>query len=249
MTILPNAPDKTLWLRGVCIQNGLPVSDEQLSKLEEYVRMLLEWNKSINLISRKDEYNVWENHILHSISLLFKVFFLGQPRILDFGTGGGLPGIPLKILLPEATFVLMDATNKKIRAVEDMISRLDLKEITTIWGRGEELSNKHGLTRSFDAVVVRAVAHLADISKIASSFLRKRSAQVGLNENRDSNSTRLELNSPALIVYKGGDTENEVSKIRNHKNLAEIHQINLFFKGSAEAGIVDKKLVIVTFNK
>lgn len=249
MTILSNPPNKTLWLRGVCFQNGLPVSDEQLSKLEGYVEMLLEWNKSINLISRKDEHNVWENHILHSISLLFKISFLGQPRILDFGTGGGLPGIPLKILLPEATFVLMDATKKRIRAVEEMILRLDLKNITAIWGRGEELSKKKGLTQSFDAVVARAVSHLADISKIASPFLKKRSAQYNLNENKNPNSTRLKIDTPTLIVYKGGETDLEVSKTKNLKNVSRIDQINLFFKGSAEAGIIDKKLVIVTFNK
>src|SRR5512140_2094922 len=110
-----------IWFHNICRKNGLNPTDGQIRLLEQYVSYLLEWNQKINLISRKDEEQVWQNHILHSAAPLFKVKLDPNPRIMDLGTGGGLPGIPLKILVPESEFLLVDSTRKKTVAVQDMI--------------------------------------------------------------------------------------------------------------------------------
>jgi len=96
--------EKTNWFRTLCVKNGFIPTDLQLEQLNQYVRLLLDWNKKINLISRKDEENVWTYHILHSISPLFKFRVTEGSRFVDIGSGGGLPGIPLKILRPDILF-------------------------------------------------------------------------------------------------------------------------------------------------
>ena len=112
-------PEPMIWFRTVCRRNGLEPTDDQLAQLAEYARRLLEWNRKINLISRKDEENIWQSHLLHSISLLMRVDFPLGARILDLGTGGGLPGIPIRILRSDLSFVLLDATKKKVEAVAE----------------------------------------------------------------------------------------------------------------------------------
>jgi 16S rRNA (guanine527-N7)-methyltransferase len=91
-------PEKKIWFRELCLKNGLTLTNKQLEQLDYYVVLLLEWNKKINIISRKDEENVWTYHILHSISPLFKIEIKQNSVIVDIGTGCGFPGIPIKIL-------------------------------------------------------------------------------------------------------------------------------------------------------
>jgi len=226
------------------------VGDEQLDQIGAYVEMLLEWNRKVNLISRRDEENIWTNHLLHSISVLFKLSFPAGLRIVDFGTGGGLPGIPLAILLADSHFLLIDATQKKIRAVEEMTAKLQLSNVTTRWGRGEELSREPGLVGIFDLVIARAVAPLEEIVRFAGMYLRQ-SSQVA-NESLvpdPGKEDRLLVNAPHIIVYKGGNTVREIDAAKRLKGVEGIREIPLTFDGSAESGLVDKKIVLVHFKR
>jgi len=131
------------------------LSAEQLGRLEELGRVFREWNARINLVSRKDIESFEEHHLLHSLALA-KVNGWYRPgvRVLDVGTGGGLPGLPLAILYPEAKFFLCDSVGKKIRAVADMARELGLDNVQAVHKRAEELESK------WDFVIGRAVTAL-----------------------------------------------------------------------------------------
>src|SRR5258707_6454240 len=126
--------NSSLLLINICENNGLRISDIQSELLETYVDTLSEWNSKINLISRRDEENIWHRHILPSISLRFE-FQLSLPsKMLDLGTGGGLPGIPIAILLEKLNVTLLDSIHKKIHALNDILSHLHLNNVTAICG-------------------------------------------------------------------------------------------------------------------
>jgi 16S rRNA (guanine527-N7)-methyltransferase len=211
----------------LCEKNGLRLSGEQLEKLKKYVGLLLEWNTKINLISRKDTSNIWSNHILHSLSLLFYVTPIAQARILDLGTGGGLPGIPLRIARDDIRLTLVDSVQKKIAAVADMVSKLDLSNTETVHGRIEELNNKPDFSRSYDMVVSRAVAPLNDLIRWAVPILKPRGS--------------------SLVALKGGDLDDEMKEARMKSRAREFSVLNLAFDGSHEIGLEGKKIVIVKF--
>lgn len=126
--------EKTNWFRTLCVKNGFIPTDLQLEQLNQYVQLLLDWNKKINLISRKDEENIWTYHILHSISPLFKIKMMEGSRIVDIGSGGGLPGIPLKILRPDISLLCLDATRKKTNSISQMVDELKLESVHVLWG-------------------------------------------------------------------------------------------------------------------
>ncbi|MGI2262067.1 16S rRNA (guanine(527)-N(7))-methyltransferase RsmG [Candidatus Cardinium hertigii] len=113
------------------------------------------WNRKINLISRKDIVHLYLHHVLHGLAIAKVITFRAHTKILDFGTGGGFPGIPLAIMFPEVNFHLVDATAKKIKAVQAIATTLGLKNISVDWARGEDLKS------TYDFVIGRGVAHLA----------------------------------------------------------------------------------------
>jgi 16S rRNA (guanine527-N7)-methyltransferase len=231
-----------IWFRNVCRKNGLVPTDHQILLLEQYVALLLGWNKKVNLISRKDEDQVWQNHILHSVSPLFKVRLADSPRILDLGTGGGIPGIPLKILLPDSEFILLDSTRKKILAVGNMIGALGLSGISAIWGRAEELASQKNLVSHFDYIIARAVAPLNDLIKWSAPFLgHTNPGEIGQSAAPPS------VVPPALIALKGGDLDEELSKARRAHAIRSVEVVNLVFPGSEEMSAPDKRVVIVHF--
>src|ERR1035437_3617204 len=108
----------------VCAGNGVPLDDGQMRCFARYAELLTEWNTKVNLISRKDIDQLWERHILHGAALLFLAEFPKHARVADIGTGGGIPGIPLKICRPDLTVILFDSIRKKIAAVEAMLDDL-----------------------------------------------------------------------------------------------------------------------------
>ncbi len=231
-----------IWFYNICRKNGLVPTDSQIQLLDQYVGYLLEWNHKINLVSRKDEEQVWQNHILHSVSPLFKLKLDVKPHIMDLGTGGGLPGIPLKILLPESEFIVVDSTRKKVLAVQDMIDRLGLKGVTAIWGRAEELVSQKNLISHFDYIVARAVAPLKDLIKWSVPFVRSN------RSNETTQSTPLpKVPAPALIALKGGDLEDELAKAKRGDVIRSVDVIDLVFPGSEEISSGDKKIVVVRF--
>jgi 16S rRNA (guanine527-N7)-methyltransferase len=115
--------EKALRVRQICLRNGLEISDPQLELLNRFVHGLLEWNRAINVISRKDEENVWYGHILHCLTMLFLLEIPERAKVLDLGSGGGLPGIPIAIVRPDLEITLLDSIAKKTKVMEDLRSR------------------------------------------------------------------------------------------------------------------------------
>ena len=173
------------------------LSDEEVAKLARYMSLLLEWNVKINLISRKDISNVIVKHILPCLSIIRVTTFKRCDHVLDIGTGGGLPGIPLAIVNPHSNFVLLDSIKKKTVAVEDMVKRLGLKNVDVINDRAENIHKK------FDKIVARAVINLGDFLSYASKLVK----------------------TPGRIFYlKGGDFADDLKNIKNYKlhNMASL---------------------------
>lgn len=223
--------DPLIWLRTACVKNGLSIQDDQLKLISKYVGLLLEWNQKINLISRRDEENVWQSHILHSLALLFLVKLPEKTRVVDLGTGGGLPGIPLKILNPTIRITMIDSTQKKVTAVSEMIKALGFTDALAVWGRAEELGGRKDFHGRFDIAVARGVGPLDELVRLAYPFLET-SRNVGQPQAR-------------LLAYKGGDLEQEIAKARLNKIVREIEVHPLVGEGlDPSAG---KKLVIASF--
>ena len=110
----------------ICRKNGFELNDGMVQQLEQYVSLLLEWNAKVNLVSRKDQENIWGGHVLHALSMLFRIRLPEEIRVIDLGSGGGLPGIPLAIVNPGWTVGLLDSIQKKCTAVEDIVTRMGL---------------------------------------------------------------------------------------------------------------------------
>ncbi|MDE3058468.1 MAG: 16S rRNA (guanine(527)-N(7))-methyltransferase RsmG [Bacteroidota bacterium] len=232
--------DEELWLHTKLKKNGLAITAIQLQLLQAYKQRLLAWNRKINLISRKDEEKIWQAHIFLSLAILFKIDVRFCARILDLGTGGGLPGIPLSIMLPEIEFVLLDSIQKKVIAVESIISELKLPNVSTLCGRAEDIQKKENMSGSFDAVIARAVSNLKNLILWGYPFLKKEDVQ-----KRSPDSQTIILKTPSLIAFKGGNFSDEIAAARRFFPKLFIHSISLAFQGSEEFSNSDKHLVIV----
>ena len=190
---------------------------DQFSKLESLYES---WNNKINVISRKDISSLYLKHVLHSLSIAKFIQFNNGTKIIDVGTGGGFPGIPLAILFPECKFHLVDSIQKKVRVVDAVSEELCLNNVTTECNRVENIDDK------FDFILIRAVAQMSKIIKWTLN-----------NINPDSNN--LILNG--IIALKGGDLNKELFKIENKKIMA----INDYFDNHY---FNDKKLVYIPIN-
>ncbi len=238
VTVTQEPPE--IWLRTVFRRNGLSCSDQQMEKLQTFGKLLLEWNKSVNLVSRRDVENLWEGHFLHSLALLFKFRFRERSRVLDLGTGGGLPGVPLKILEPSVSLVLMDATKKKVAAVQSMIEELGLSETEAVWGRAENLGKLNPYAGKFDHVIARGVAPLDQLVRLARPFL-KQSPEV-LSSGTEGRQRYLPHGS--LVAYKGGQLDEEIGRARESRLVKGIEMVDLSFPGSERMSGTDKKLLV-----
>ena len=170
------------------------LSEEQQQQIAALDSLYREWNAKINVISRKDIDNLYEHHVLHSMAIAKMLNFRAGTRILDFGTGGGFPGIPLAILFPECQFKLIDGTGKKIRVAQEVCKAIGLKNCQPCHLRGEEEKGK------FDFVVSRAVMPLPDMVKI----VRKNISHEGRNALPNG-----------IICLKGGDLQAETQPFKN----------------------------------
>ncbi len=146
-----------------CSSNNIVLSKEQVFALERYVGELCNWNQQVNMISRKDEHNVWEKHILHSLCLLVYTDFRPKARVLDVGTGGGLPGIPLKIARPDLRVTLVDSIKKKAQMTKMFAEHTMLKNLDVVHGRVEDIVTAKNMVGAFDVVVSRAVAPISEL--------------------------------------------------------------------------------------
>jgi len=232
------------WFRRICALNKLSVSYQQTELLEEYVGLVLEWNKKINIISRKDEPNIWRRHILHCASLLFTISIQEDTKVVDLGTGGGLPGIPVRILIPTLSLTLVDSIRKKTEAVEDIVNRLGLANVKVECARAEELAARKGFRDEFDFVVARSVADLKKLVEWSLPFLK--SPKSNVFKEADAQGKRF-IQSPALVAMKGGELTNELSIARRHKHVKDIEVIDLKIEGLVENHNPNRKVVIVRF--
>jgi 16S rRNA (guanine527-N7)-methyltransferase len=188
-----------------------PLQLQQLRSLDGLYR---EWNERINVISRKDIDGLYEKHLLHSLSIAAAFTFPAGYEVIDIGTGGGFPGIPLAIFFPDARFYLVDSIGKKIKVVEAIAVAIGLQNITTKHTRAEEIRNK-----KFDVVVSRAVAPLAALWGWSRPLLRKKETQ----KNRANGDEQVVPHG--LICLKGGDLASEISDSGTRPRIMEIHEI------------------------
>jgi 16S rRNA methyltransferase gidB len=189
---------------------------EQFARLDGLYH---EWNAKINVISRKDMDNLYLHHVLHSLAIGKAIRFKNGTRILDFGTGGGFPGIPLAILFPQCQFRLIDGTGKKITVAKAVASDIGLQNVEAIHRRGEEETSK------FDFVVSRAVMPLPDLAKIVRKNIR--------HEQRNASPN-------GLICLKGGTL---VEELKPFQRIAEVIPLTDFF--DEEWFKEEKKLVYI----
>ena len=204
---------------------------QQLAALEELYK---DWNNKINVISRKDIDSLYEKHVLHSLSIAAAFQFEKDMQVIDIGTGGGFPGIPLAIFFPDTAFHLMDSIGKKIKVVEAVRDAIGLTNITTRHGRAEEIKD-----RKFDVAVSRAVAPLKELHAWSRPLLKKPSRRQAPPIDSDS-PTGQQAGNPdptgsdnsqglpiphGLICLKGGDLAAEISESHTRPRVMEIHDI------------------------
>lgn len=169
------------------------LSDVQLKQLEQLLPLYTEWNEKINVISRKDLENFYERHVLHSLSIAKIISFEKEETVLDIGTGGGFPGIPLAILFPDTKFTLTDSIAKKITVVNEVVKALKLGNVTTKVERAENIK------QDFDYVVTRAVAKMSDLLYWSKNKHPKK-----------------------IIALKGGDLKDELESIKKNIRIVEL---------------------------
>jgi 16S rRNA (guanine527-N7)-methyltransferase len=215
-------------LGAVAEANGLPLSDEQLGKLSMYAELLRAKNQVVNLISRKDEENILSKHILHSLALVFpKIALVGIPqgaKVFDLGTGGGLPGIPIKITRPDISLLLCDSIAKKINATNEILSALGLKDVHSLIARAEVLATDARYKRKYDVVITRAVARLDELANWSRDLLKK---------------------GGVILALKGGTLEEEKKKAEHLKFVKSVEVGSLHLEGYDEFMKEEKKIVRV----
>lgn len=180
------------------------ITDEQKQQFEKLEQLYTEWNEKINVISRKDMDGLYEKHILHSLGIAKVMSFADDTKVLDVGTGGGFPGIPLAILFPEVSFTLIDSIGKKIKVVEAVSEGLGLKNVTAVHGRAEKLKEK------FHFVVSRAVTQMPEFLR----WLKGKFEKEQFNEKHNG-----------VLYLKGGDLAEELAGLR-----CEIFQLKNYFE-------------------
>jgi len=188
----------------------------QTARLSRLLEIYRDWNSRINVISRKDMDDFYIHHVLHSLSIAKIVQFRDGTKVLDVGTGGGFPGIPLAIMFPGTLFYLLDSIGKKIKVVSAVASELELENVTPLLKRAEEEKGR------YDFVVSRAVTNFSDLVRMTSKNISKTS--INPLEN-------------GIICLKGGDITEELGQ---YANRAKIWNISRFF---AEQFFETKKII------
>lgn len=181
------------------------LSDTQLQQFAALGELYRDWNTKINVISRKDIDQLYQHHVLHSLAIAKVINFRSGTRILDFGTGGGFPGVPLSILFPECQFKLIDGTGKKIRVAQEVANAIGLKNCAPTHLRGEDEKDK------YDFIVSRAVMPLPDLVKLMRKNISKTSQNALPN---------------GVLCLKGGNLQAE---LQPYHKIVETTEISQFF--------------------
>ena len=179
------------------------LTDEQERQFAMLDALYRDWNAKINVISRKDIDNLYEHHVLHSLALAKALHFKAGTKVLDFGTGGGFPGIPMAILFPDVQFKLIDGTGKKIRVATEVAQAIGLKNVVAEHRRGEEEKGK------YDFVISRAVMPLPDLMKIVRKNISNKQQNAMMN---------------GVFVLKGGNIDSEIHPYRKNVEVSDISQ-------------------------
>ncbi len=166
------------------------LNPEQINRLAQLYPLYTYWNNQINVVSRKDIEQLYLHHVLHSLAIAEFISFLPQSSVLDIGTGGGFPGIPLAVLFPETQFLLTDSIGKKIKVVQAVADALELSNVRAEHIRSEKVKQQ------FDFIVTRAVAPMAKLKQWSKGKLKKQSKHQLRN---------------GIIMLKGGDLQNEIA--------------------------------------
>jgi 16S rRNA (guanine527-N7)-methyltransferase len=240
---LPTIP---LHIDQIFRSNGILLDELKKDQLGAFVSLLMEWNQRINLVSRRDPENIWESHILHAVSPLFLLDIPSGTKLLDLGSGGGLPGVPLAIVHGGLKITLLDSIQKKTHALHDIVKTLALSDVQVVTGRAEELGKSKGLAASFDAVIARAVASLSDLANWSRPFLHKRALRPVRCKNALPGS-KSDFSFPYLLALKGGDLQREIHHAALRGKGITITELSVVFPGSEHLGLVDKKLVVVEY--
>ncbi|GAA4731552.1 16S rRNA (guanine(527)-N(7))-methyltransferase RsmG [Flavisolibacter ginsenosidimutans] len=188
-------------------------TEKQMEQFAALGELYKDWNAKINVISRKDIDSLYEKHILHSLSIAAAFDFPAGVEIVDIGTGGGFPGVPLAIFFPEVKFHLVDSIGKKLKIIDDIKEKLTLQNITTQHSRAEDIKG-----RKFDFAVSRAVAPLKDLWRWSKPLLK--TSKVTWQDERGFTALQ-----SGLICLKGGDLKEEVRESGLKPKMMEISEI------------------------
>jgi 16S rRNA (guanine527-N7)-methyltransferase len=182
------------------------LTNDQLDKFRLLEELYLDWNGKINVISRKDMEHFYERHVLHSLGIAKVIQFTSGAQVIDVGTGGGFPGIPLAILFPETKFLLIDSIGKKIKVVQEVADAAGIKNVEAIKARAEEVKGK------FDFVVSRAVTTLPDFIKWIENKIKRESRNTMQN---------------GILYLKGGDLVTELAPVQNK---CQVYNLSNYFE-------------------
>ena len=193
------------------------LNDVQIEQFSKLKKIYNDWNNKINIISRKDIDNIYERHVLHSLVIAKFIKFNKGSTVLDLGTGGGFPGIPLSIFFPDVNFILADSIRKKIVVVDAIVNELRLKNVKSEWSRAENLDYK------YDFLVTRAVAKMPLLINWSKGKFNKNSINQIPN---------------GIIALKGGNVDDELKNIQQKKivDIKDIFDTHYF---------LDKKIIFV----
>jgi len=180
------------------------LTEKQQQQFAALPEIYATWNSQINVISRKDIEHLMERHVLHSLAIAKIISFVKGTEILDVGTGGGFPGIPLAILFPETEFLLVDSIGKKIKVVNEVTQALQLQNVKTQHARAEEVNRK------FDFIVSRAVTTLPE-------FMKWVSGKIKVENNNTLNN--------GVLAFKGGDIDSELTPLNSYWKVFELHDL------------------------
>lgn len=195
-------------------------SDKVMESFDIYNSLLMEWNSKINLVSRKN--TDIENNVLNSIYFLTKYPLKGSENIIDIGTGGGFPAIPLKIIYPDIKITLNDSINKKVKVLEEIIRKMNFNNSRAVWARAEDICNDKKYNHKFDIAISKAVTELDKLYLWSREFLKQ-----GGN----------------MLSIKGGDTQKEEKEF--HKKFPGKKLTEIKYEFDSGYNIIDKKLIVI----
>ncbi|MDR0926874.1 MAG: 16S rRNA (guanine(527)-N(7))-methyltransferase RsmG [Ignavibacteria bacterium] len=205
--------------------NGIVLDIPQIEQFKRYHKELKYWNEKINLISRKDESNILERHFLHSLAILKYVEFPTKARCLDIGTGGGLPGIPLKIASPLIYMTLCDSIKKKLKTTEMFAKHTELRNISCFYGRVEDLQLDKQQLRHYDIICSRAVAPITKLLEWSLPLLKQ---------------------NGKYVLLKGGDLSDEIGEAIYDYPGIHCTTIDIEIMGCDWFTNEEKKIVLIT---